>query len=91
MWWPYVGPVASIGIGCGTDGAYDSNGRVTCNPGSTARTEGSTRLGAVAGLRFAQPAGAVLWTADVRVHANTIASARGSGPVILVVVGLHGR
>lgn len=90
-WWPYLGPVASIGIGCGTDGSNDPNGRVACNPNSSARSEGSMRLGAAAGLRFAKAAGTVLWTADLRAQANTIAAARGSGPVVLIAVGLRGR
>ncbi|MHB0963605.1 MAG: hypothetical protein ACYC5V_10395 [Gemmatimonadaceae bacterium] len=86
-WWPYAGPVASVGIGCGTAGNNDPNGRVACDTDS--RSEGSVRLGLAAGVVFTKPAGAFSLTADLRLLANTIASTRGSGPVLLIAFGLR--
>ncbi len=88
-WWPYAGPIASLGIGCGTAGDYDPNGRVACDTDS--RSEGSVRLGLAAGVVFTKPAGAFALAADIRLQANTIASTRGSGPVLLIAFGLRSR
>jgi len=89
LWWPYAGPVASVGIGCGTAGENDPNGRVACDTDS--RSEGSVRLGLAAGVVFIKPAGTFSLAADIRLLANTIASTRGSGPVLLIAVGLRAR
>ncbi len=86
-WWPYVGPVTSVGIGCGTAGDNDPNGKVACDTDS--RSEGSVRLGVAAGVVFTRPAGNLSLTADLRLQANTIASTRGSGPVLLIAFGLR--
>lgn len=86
-WWPYAGPVASVGIGCGTAGENDPNGRVACD--SDSRSEGSVRLGLAAGIVFTKPAGTLDLAADFRLQANTIASTRGSGPVLLITFGLR--
>lgn len=88
-WWPYAGPVVSVGIGCGTAGDNDPNGRVACDTGS--RSEGSLRLGVAGGVAFARPAGAFSLTADLRAQTNTIAAVRGSGPVLLVALGVRSR
>lgn len=88
-WWPYAGPVASVGIGCGTAGENDPNGRVACDTDS--RSEGAVRLGLAAGVVFTKPAGTFDLAADIRLLANTIASTRGSGPVLLIAVGLRAR
>ena len=87
LWWPYAGPVASVGIGCGTAGDNDPNGRVACDTDS--RSEGSVRLGLAAGVVFTKPAGNFSLAADLRLQANTIASTRGSGPVLLIAFGLR--
>jgi len=88
-WWPYAGPIASVGIGCGTSGENDSNGKVACDTNS--QTEGSVRLGVAAGVVFTKPAGTFNLAADLRLQANTISSSRGSGPVLLIAVGLRAR
>ncbi len=88
-WWPYAGPVASVGIGCGTAGNNDPNGRVACD--TDHRSEGSARLGVAAGVVFTKPATTFNLSADVRLQANTVASTRGSGPVLLVAIGIRGR
>jgi hypothetical protein len=88
-WWPYAGPVASVGIGCGTSGENDPNGKVACDTDS--RSEGSVRLGIAAGVVFTRPAGTFDFAADIRLQANTIASTRGTGPVLLIAVGLRAR
>lgn len=88
-WWPYAGPVVSVGIGCGTAGTNDPNGRVACGSGS--RSEGSVRLGLAAGIAFTKPAGTFNLSADVRMQANTIAAARGSGPALLLAFELRAR
>ena len=86
-WWPYAGPVLSVGIGCGTAGTNDPNGRVACNTGS--RSEAGIRLGLAGGVAFARPVGAFALTAEIRAQANTSASARGSGPQLLVALGVR--
>jgi hypothetical protein len=88
-WWPYAGPMMSVGVGCGTHGTSDTNGRISCS--EEGRSEGSVRLGVAAGLTFTKPEGTFSWSADVRAQANTIASARGSGPVLLLAFGLRVR
>ena len=88
-WWPYIGPMVSIGIGCGTSGANDPNGKIAC--GSGARSEGSVRLGIAAGIAYSKPAGSLNLTVDFRGQANTVAAARGSGPVLLFALGIRGR
>ncbi|MHB1313359.1 MAG: hypothetical protein ACYC3L_15185 [Gemmatimonadaceae bacterium] len=86
-WWPYAGPIFSVGIGCGTEGDNDPNGRVPCGTGS----QGSVRLGLAAGVTVARPLGTLAFTTDLRAQANTIASTRGSGPVLLIAIGLRAR
>ncbi len=88
-WWPYAGPVVSIGIGCGTASDNDPNGSVACDGDS--RSEGSLKLGAVAGVGFRRPVGAYALTAELRAQANTVASTRGSGPQLLVALGIRSR
>jgi hypothetical protein len=89
-WWPYAGPVVSVGIGCGTSGENDPSGVVACSTtGSNSR--GSLRLGLAAGVGFARQAGAFALTTELRAQANTIASARGSGPVLLIALGARAR
>lgn len=83
----FVGPVFSIGIGCGTDGSNDSNGRVPCNE-SGLGNDGDTRLGAALGLHSELGATRRL-TADLRAQMNTIATSRGRGLVICLSVGLR--
>lgn len=88
-WWPYAGPVLSVGVGCGTHGTSDINGRISCS--EDGRSEGSVRLGVAAGFALTKPEGTFSWSADLRAQANTIASARGSGPVLLLALGLRVR
>jgi len=89
-WWPYAGPVLSVSIGCGTAGTNDPNGLVACND-TGARSQGSVRLGLAAGVAVKRPVGSHAITAEFRAQANTIASARGSGPVLLIAVGIRDR
>lgn len=83
----FAGPVVSVGIGCGTDGFNDSNGRVGCNE-SGVGNDGDTRIGGAMGLHGEFGATRHL-TLDLRAQANTIASSRGRGPAITVAVGLR--
>lgn len=81
----FVGPVLSVGIGCGTDGENDSNGRVACDGDSG---DGNVRVGAAAGLR-AEWGNTKQFTFELQCHGNTIAAARGKGPVIVLNIGLR--
>ena len=63
-WWPYAGPLVSVGTGCGTAGTNDPNGSVACNTGS--RSEAGIRLGVAGGLAFARSVGAFALTAEAR-------------------------
>lgn len=81
----FAGPVVSVGIGCGTDGLNDSNGRVACDGDGG---DGATRVGAAVGLHSELGATGRM-TVDFRAQANTIASTRGRGPAIAVAVGLR--
>ena len=88
-WWPYAGPLVSVGTGCGTAGTNDPNGSVACD--GDPRSEESLKLGLAAGIAIKRPVGAYAFTAEFRAQANTVASARGSGPVLLIAVGLRRR
>jgi hypothetical protein len=81
----FIGPVLSVGIGCGTDGENDSNGRVACDGDGG---DGNMRVGAAAGLH-AEWGNARQFTLELQGQGNTIAAARGKGPVIVLSAGLR--
>jgi len=81
----FVGPVVSVGIGCGTDGFNDSNGRVACDGDGG---DGTTRVGAVLGVH-GEWGRANQFTLDLQGQANTVAAARGKGAVIAATLGLR--
>lgn len=81
----FIGPVISVGIGCGTDGFNDSNGRVACD-GDVG--DGTTRVGAALGLH-GERGSANRFTLDLQGQGNTVAAARGRGAVIAVTFGLR--
>ncbi|MDP1889260.1 MAG: hypothetical protein Q8K55_00095 [Gemmatimonadaceae bacterium] len=81
----FIGPVLSVGIGCGTDGENDSDGRVACDGDGGDET---VSVGAAIGLHAAL--GSVRqFTLELQGQGNTIAAARGKGPVILLSAGLR--
>jgi len=84
----FVGPVVSVGVGCGTDGNNDSNGRVGCDE-SGVGNDGDTRFGGALGLHSELGASG-RFTLDLRAQANTIASVRGRGAALTVALGLRG-
>lgn len=81
----FIGPVLSVGIGCGTDGENDSNGRVACDGDGG---DGNVRVGAAAGLHT-EWGSTRQFTLELQCQGNTIAAARGKGPVIVLSAGLR--
>ena len=81
----FIGPVLSVGIGCGTDGENDSNGRVACDGDGG---DGNVRVGAAAGLHT-EWGNTRQFTLDLQCQGNTIAAARGKGPVVVLSAGLR--
>ncbi|MHB8839337.1 MAG: hypothetical protein ACYC7F_10330 [Gemmatimonadaceae bacterium] len=83
----FAGPVISVGIGCGTDGENDSNGRVGCDE-SGIGNDGNTRVGGALGFHGELGAAGRL-TFDLRAQANTIAAARGRGAAVSLSLGFR--
>lgn len=81
----FLGPVVSVGIGCGTDGFNDSNGRVACDGDGG---DGTTRLGAALGLQ-AEWGNARQFMVNLQGQGNTVAATRGQGPVIAATFGFR--
>jgi len=81
----FAGPVVSVGIGCGTNGLNDSNGRVACDGDGG---DGTTRVGAALGVH-GEWGRANQFTLDLQGQGNTVASARGRGAVIAVTFGIR--
>lgn len=83
----FVGPAVSVGIGCGTDGSNDPNGRIACGSDSGGKS-GTVRVGAALGLH-AEWGNARQFTLELQGQGNTIAAARGQGPAIVVSAGMR--
>lgn len=81
----FLGPVLTVGIGCGTDGSNDDNGRIACDGDSG---DGTTRVGAALGLH-AEWGTAQQFTVNLQGQGNTVAATRGRGPVIAVTCGIR--
>jgi hypothetical protein len=83
----FVGPAISVGIGCGTDGSNDPNGRIACGT-DTGGKSGTIRVGAAAGVR-AEWGSTRQFTLELQGQGNSIAAVRGKGPAIVVSAGLR--
>lgn len=83
----FAGPVVAVGIGCGTDGENDSNGRISCSDFGLGNS-GELRLGAALGAHSELGESRRL-TLDFRAQVNTIGAARGRGPALSVAIGLR--
>ncbi len=81
----FIGPVLTVGIGCGTDGSNDPNGRIACDGDAG---DGTTRVGAAVGLH-AEWGSTRQFTLDLQGQGNTIAAARGQGPAVFVGIGIR--
>lgn len=81
----FAGPVVSVGIGCGTDGSNDPNGRIACDGDGG---DGAARVGATLGLH-AEWGSARQFTMNLQGQGNTIATARGRGAAIAVGIGIR--
>jgi hypothetical protein len=80
----FLGPVTSVGIGCGTDGQNDTNGRIACDGDAG---DGTVRFGVAVGLH-AEWGSTRQFTLELQGQGNTIATARGKGPAIVLSAGL---
>lgn len=81
----FIGPLLSVGIGCGTDGSNDENGRIACDGDAG---DGQVRVGAALGLH-AEWGSTRQFTVDLQGQGSTIAATRGNGPVIVLGAGLR--
>lgn len=80
-----LGPVFTVGIGCGTDGSNDENGRIACDSDGG---DGNASVGAVLGLH-AEWGSDRQFTLELQGQGSTIATARGTGPAIVLSAGLR--
>ncbi len=81
----FLGPVLTVGIGCGTDGSNDANGRIACNGDGG---DGTARVGVALGLH-AEWGSARQFTLSLQGQGNTVAAARGKGPAMFMGFGIR--